>query len=110
MGVYDGEEQNKKFESLREKLLDRDKSDLAQVYSRPEGRRFIWRILSMAGVFTLSYSGEAHWNTNFNEGKRSVGTLLLKDIPPEVELTMKREAANDKLLREMEQREKSNAT
>lgn len=108
MGVYDLEEQNKRIEGLREKLAAREQSDLAKVLSSPEGRRLVWRVMAFAGVYQPSYSAEAHWQTNFNEGKRSVGNLLLKDIPPEVELSMKREAANDKLLRERELEEKTN--
>ena len=99
------EEINRKIEDLREKRRAREASDLAKILNMREGRRFIWRILSMAGVFALSYVSEQPHETIFNEGKRSVGNLLLKDIPPETELTMKREAANDKLLAENELKE-----
>jgi hypothetical protein len=107
MGVYEDDEQTKRIDQAYEKKRLRDQSDLAKVLTMREGRRLVWRILSMAGVFALSYSGEAQWETNFNEGKRSIGNLLLKDIQPEVELAMKREAANDKLLQDTEQKEKS---
>jgi|SRR5665213_3406672 len=102
------EEVNQKIEELREKRKARDQSDLAKVLSLREGRRLVWKILSMSGVFALSYAGEAQWETNFNEGKRSVGNLLLKDISPETELAMKREAANDKLLNDVELRSIAN--
>lgn len=104
-GVYDGAEQNKKIDELRQKKTLRDQSDLGKVLAMPEGRRLVWRILSFAQIYAPSYAAEAHWETNYNEGKRSVGNLLLKDIQPEIELSMKREAANDKLLRETEQKE-----
>lgn len=96
------------IEELYTKKRKREQSDLAKIMGQPEGRRLVWRILSEAGVYALSFAGMDHAQTAFNEGKRSVGNLLLKDISPEVELTMKREAANDKLLHEMELKEKSN--
>ena len=102
-----GDDPNERIERIREKLLAREQSDVRKILSTPEGRRFIWRVMAFAGVYAPSYSGQAHWETNFNEGKRSVGNLLLKDIPPEIELAMKREAANDKLLREQELKENS---
>lgn len=103
------EERNQKIEELREKRKAREQSDLLKVLSQKEGRRLVWRILSMAGVFALSYTPQDPDHTIFCEGKRSVGNLLLKDIPPEIELAMKREAANDKLLNEVELKEIANA-
>lgn len=107
-GVYDNEDQQKKIESVRQKKILRDQSDLAKVLSLREGRRLVWKILSMAGVYALSFSGMDHAQTNFKEGMRSVGNLLLKDIPPEIELAMKRESANDKLLQDVELKEIAN--
>lgn len=111
--VYETEEeQNRKIEALRDKRRLREQSDLRKVLDMREGRRLIWKILSLSGVFAQSFvtpsldlGGESHCLTNFNEGKRSVGNLIYKDIPPEVELAMKREAANDKLLQDMELKE-----
>src|ERR1700748_1992632 len=108
MGVYDRDEQQKNIESLDEKRKQRDRSDLSKILAMREGRRLVWRLLSFAQVYAASYAGEAVWETNFNEGKRSVGNFLLKDIPPETELTMKREAANDQLLRDTELKEVAN--
>ena len=55
--------------------------------STSEGRRFIWRQLEVAGVFSACYSPEA-------EGGRRVGLLLLGDLVGECQqeyLTMQSE-------------------
>lgn len=102
------EETNARIEELRGKRRAREQSDLAKILSQKEGRRLLWRILSMSGVFALSFSGMDHALTDFNEGKRSVGNLLLRDIPPEIELIMKKEASSDKLLQTQELEEIQN--
>lgn len=47
--------------------------DLQTVMGSPEGRRFVWRQLEMAGVFLPCYNAEA-------EGGRRVGLALLQEI------------------------------
>ena len=52
--------------------------DLKWVLSKPEGRRFLWRVLSAANVFTATHltSEELH----FVNGRRSVGLKFLDEI------------------------------
>lgn len=104
-GVYDNDERNKRAADLHDKRRIRDRSDLAKVLAMREGRRLVWRILDVAGTFSQSFAGMDICQTNFNEGRRSVGTRLLLEIPPETELVMKKEAASDKLLTNLEQEE-----
>lgn len=58
---------------------EREQNDLRWVMSSKQGRRFIWRRLSRAGVFQPSF------NTNnavmaFNEGNRNAGLEMLNEI------------------------------
>lgn len=104
----DGEEQNRKIEELREKRKGRDQSDLSKVLSMREGRRVMWRLFCLAGIADELFDPMNNSQTQFNLGKRSVGLAFWKQTPPEIELAMKREAANDKLLQEQELKEITN--
>jgi hypothetical protein len=61
-----------KFDRIREL------SDLKAVMQTPEGRRFVWRLITLGGVYRLSYQGNSD-DTAFNEGRRSVGLVLMAD-------------------------------
>jgi len=93
----------KGFEDRRKRLSDRQYSDLRKVLASPEGRRFVWRLMSEAGVFRSSFTGNSE--TFFREGKRNIGLIILGDVmvaQPDSFTVMQREAVNDKLLREQE--------
>lgn len=49
----------------------------ANVLASDDGRRVAWDILARSGIFQISYTGNA--DTNFNEGRRSVGLALLNE-------------------------------
>lgn len=69
--------------------------DLREVLGTSAGRRVVWRQLSQAGVFRLSFVYEETQTTAFNEGRRSMGLSLMADIhelDPELYVTMAREA------------------
>jgi hypothetical protein len=109
-GLFNQEEQKKKVALASERLAQRQESDLRKVLNLPEGRRVLWRLLSEAGVFRSSFTGDNQ--TFFNEGKRSLGLLFMAEIlaaQSESLTVMQREAANDKLLRENERKENQNA-
>jgi hypothetical protein len=55
-------------------------TDLLSLMNTVQGRRFMWRLLDLAGVFRLSYAGEATHATAFAEGGRQIGNVLLADI------------------------------
>jgi hypothetical protein len=68
-------ENKKEFQRRREREID----DLQKVLKSPEGRRVIYKILSECGVFKASFSLNS-MSTAFNEGKRDIGIMLLKDL------------------------------
>jgi hypothetical protein len=53
-------------------------SDMKQVLSTVEGRRFIWELLSFCRIFESSYNGQ--FGTIYNEGHRNVGLKILADV------------------------------
>lgn len=64
----------------REKdIRERDLNDLRELLELRPGRRFLWKMLSAAGVFQQSYTGDDN-ATNFNEGRRSIGLRLLDEL------------------------------
>lgn len=48
--------------------------DWKWLMSTPQGRRIVWRILSLTGLFRSSFTGNSQ--TFFNEGERHVGLVL----------------------------------
>lgn len=64
----------------RERLQRAD--DLRAVMGTPEGRRFCWRLLNEAGLFSSSYTGEAISGA-FTEGKRAFAVHLMKQLQDE---------------------------
>lgn len=50
--------------------------DLAWLMKSKPGRRVMWRLLTNAGVYRLSFNGDA-LQSAFNEGQRNVGLRLL---------------------------------
>ncbi|MBA1159380.1 hypothetical protein [Microvirga mediterraneensis] len=85
-------------QELAEEIATRERDDLRKVLDSREGRRVLWSLLDAAGVYGLSYTGEA-MSTGFNEGRRSVGITLLQkieDLAPGSFLTMQREVLEEK--------------
>ena len=85
------EEQEKRLENEkleREILLN----DVRHVLSSVQGRRFVWMILDMAGVYRSSFTGNS--TTFFNDGARNIGLRVLSDVmdaKPEAFLQMQQE-------------------
>lgn len=52
--------------------------DFKWLVAHKQGRRILWRLLSMSGVFRTSMTGNS--NTFFNEGRRDVGLQLLAEV------------------------------
>lgn len=61
-------------EAALQEQLDRD---WANVLATEHGRRVVWDILTRTGLFRSSYRGNA--DTNFLEGERNIGLVLLDD-------------------------------
>jgi hypothetical protein len=63
-----------------EELREQDIADLRALLLKKEGARFFTRLLSLCGVFRISYvPGDTH-TTAFNEGQRNIGNILLTDL------------------------------
>jgi len=67
--------QKQKIES-RERKFERD---LAFILSTKEGMNVMARLVEWAGIYKQTYTGQAN-DTNFNEGRRSMGLQLLQYI------------------------------
>lgn len=90
----DLEEAHKRQAESAKRLRDRDLGDIRKVLSSMEGRRFIWRLMSSCGVFHGSFTGNS--TTFFNEGRRDIGLLVLRDLmeaKPDAFAHMQREYA-----------------
>lgn len=59
----------------RQKFAD---ADLRSVMSTPAGRRFVWRLLTQAGLQGSSFASDP-LTTAYNEGRRSVAISLLRE-------------------------------
>lgn len=73
--------------------------DLRKVLKAPEGRNVLWWILSNAGVFRSSYTGDAN-STFFKEGARNLGLTVLNEVlthgPEFFDLMMQENRSNDR--------------
>lgn len=55
--------------------------DFRQLMQTARGRRFVWRLLGITGVFRSSYrSGNGGLDMAFLEGNRNVGLVLMAEI------------------------------
>lgn len=86
-----------KSEKLRmeftRKEIQREKDDISAVLKLPEGRRFVYRLLSRAGIFGSTFYPDA-LKMAFAEGQRNFGLWLLGEVEvaePESMLQMQRE-------------------
>lgn len=78
---------------LEERLARRQElSDVAAILGQRAGRRFIWRLLSEAGIYRSSFTGNN--STFFNEGRRDIGLRFLADTQefPDLYLLMVKES------------------
>lgn len=58
---------------------EREQNDLRWVMSSKQGRRFMWRLLSRAGLFQSSFNPD-NAVMAFNEGNRNAGLSQMNDI------------------------------
>lgn len=69
--------------------------DLKSLLKSETGRRFCWKIMEQAHVFSSSFDRDNQHATAFREGERNMGLMLLADIMeacPDRYLQMQREA------------------
>lgn len=79
-----------------EELEKRDLMDLRTVLGTPEGSRFLSALLSLCGVWRLSYHGEETHATAFKEGARNVGLTVLDWMDAADEASRERLARADR--------------
>lgn len=58
----------------RENAALTEDEDWRWLMSSKQGRRIVWRILSLTGLFRTSFTGNSQ--TFFNEGERHIGLVL----------------------------------
>lgn len=81
-----------------ERLRDLEIADVRRIMNKRDGRRFMWRLLGMAGVFEVPDPGSAEV-VNFVNGRRLMGTTLMREVfeaCPEQFSQMQQEARQDK--------------
>ena len=91
-------QQKSKDNKKSDERIDRqnEESDIKWLMSSKRGRRFIWRLLEMAGVFRSSFNTNA-MTMSFSEGNRNYGLVLLNKLHalcPELYPTMIKEQKN----------------
>ena len=65
----------------RQEKLERreDLNDLIAVMSTPQGRRFIWRLLTKARIFSSPYAGSTN-DTMMNLGEHNLGLFVMTEV------------------------------
>lgn len=53
--------------------------DLLWLMSDKRGRRYVWRLLQRAGIYTTTFTGEA-LSSAFKEGERNQGLKVLSEV------------------------------
>lgn len=75
-----GQEQSSELTAEEQRLArEKELNDLRWVMSTKQGRRFMWRLLSSAGIYRMSFSTDPLVMA-FNEGARNAGLRQLNDI------------------------------
>ena len=77
--LYPKTEADKLKTSIQQLDRERELSDVQALLKLPEGRRMLWRLFGLSGMFRASMTGDA-MTTAFNEGRRDVGLVLLADV------------------------------
>jgi hypothetical protein len=63
-----------------ERRRQRELNDFSKVLDTVEGRRVLWRLLGVAGVYHISHDVNSGFQTAYNEGRRSIGLIILDDV------------------------------
>lgn len=77
--IFDLEKENKKLSADNQRIRQKEVDDVRKILKTPEGRRFVWRQLSLCGIFRSSWNLNSN-QTSFSEGQRNVGLGLLVDV------------------------------
>lgn len=72
--------QVKKAKQTASRIRDRERHDLRAVLDLVQGRRVIWKLLCVAGVFQVSFRAGQPDLSTFLEGRREFGLQLMADV------------------------------
>ena len=76
-----------------------ERDELLWLMSDAKGRRFIWRRLTEAGIYQVTFTGDA-LTSAFNEGRRNSGlalmNLILKHCPERLSQMQKEARTNER--------------
>jgi hypothetical protein len=86
----DADERKKKLAERDKRLRDREINDIVSVLRLVAGRRLLWRLFTIAGIFRNPFAGDRS-ATDYNCGKQLVGQVFFGDITPEAFLQMQNE-------------------
>lgn len=75
------EEEKTRIEAEKERANKRDRelSDIKKILEIPEGRRFLWRLLSEARIFNTCFNNDPLIMASL-EGRRDMGLFVLSEI------------------------------
>lgn len=65
-------------EEVAKEIQDREVQDLLSVAATPEGRRFVWWVMSIAGLFANPFTGNS--KTFYNCGAMEVGQRVFHRV------------------------------
>ena len=77
--ILNQDKDRKRSEEESKRNREHEIADLNKILGTPEGRRFIWRWLGLAGIFRSSLSQNA-MTTQALEGARNIGLQLLGEV------------------------------
>lgn len=60
-------------------LSDQERADYADLLERPQFRRFLLRVIQLAGIYEATANGSAE-RTFFMNGRRSLGLDILREV------------------------------
>lgn len=74
-------QQRRQFQQLQEleKVRKQELADVQELLKTAAGRRYLWRMLGLAGVYQSSFSSDAMQMAR-SEGRRELGLVVLADI------------------------------
>ncbi len=71
-------EQVKHGQSVQKRRLERARKDRQAIMASREGRRYLWRLINVCGVFDCAY--EDPHAAAYTNGRRSVGATIMREI------------------------------
>lgn len=77
--IFNLDKQVKKLTEAQKRARQSEINDVKRILKTPEGRRFIWQLWDISGIFRNPF----HPNSNqhsFNSGRMSIGQRLLADV------------------------------